>query len=1200
MKLKCIVLDGFKSYAHRQELDELDPHFNAITGLNGSGKSNIFDAICFVMGITNLKKVRADDTRDLIYKNGNAGIQRASVTLEFVNDDEASAPPGYSVEDFPEISIARQVICGGKQKFFLNGRIAQQSTIKAFFHSVSMNVDNPHFLVLQGTVHKLLNMKPVEVLSWIEEAAGTRMFDARKRVAEHMIMSKDKKLQEINQTLEGEVATMIEAMGTEQAEYDNYVRIADSIEHKRNFKLAYGFWKNLQTAAEAARYLTSAKHEFESVSNQLRQELPGKLQQAKSALDQSTENQLRGSANVRSAELSELLRGKQQEIHKLKTEMQLLERQRSKQEEARKKLESEIELYEKKLQSFTQDAEMSEKKFEALITERQTLEEKIDNLKNSLRMLKTGLQVGESGMTLLDEQNFIQQKILNLSSSINRLNAEEESLGNDISSLAKRRNTVDVTLKKHQAVIGDIKTRVGTLEAEYEQATKGIDRNHLRNLEEQSHRLRKQKERITSDPNLSLCQFFYEPPEGISFSDLRKNVHGRVGSFVRVRNPELHSFALSVGAQSNLRKVVVTNGETAQCLIEKCRTRERTTFFVLDSIQPVGVIDVTRQQMAYDAAAAQTAKLRQSNPHSPESWAKLALELISFPPHMKTIMDQVFGRFFVCSDLNTARSVALGQARSRAVTVDGDIVEPGGTLTGGAGGNLRDLLQIFSKSQDQLSDLNRLDDELGTVEETRAVSARKLSGAEHQRIALENARAELHVQQKMYDESCRENEKYDERRQQIVDSQKKCVAEVNGLKLDMAAQEKQLAFVKQSLEKEFDPSKKHAEFSAKLTAIQDRKAEVTALLENRQNAYDQSVGHKQELQGKVELLHRRLSDVMNEVSANTAEKEGKANSAQALGLDVEKIEEELHRHDAKTREEHIRHSERTVEYQNLKDQESSLRRSLQHLEGGIASAEKAMETAEASGLELSRAYPFLERDKAAIRDNSDAYYFQDAERTTATLQSLAEEERKLDALSKKVNKKATFMLEEAKKEFAELTAQKSALVKDKEVILKTIEQVEARKWQSLDIMVKKVSSGFSNLFHTSLPGASCRLVEQRDDGRLRGLEVKVAFQGKEKESLTELSGGQRSLLALCLILAILKFRPAPVYILDEIDAALDPSHTENIGKMLQLHFKNAQFLLVSLKDGMFANANVIYEVRHTQGFSEVRRRVNASKKKART
>ena len=106
---------------------------------------------------------------------------------------------------------------------------------------------------------------------------------------------------------------------------------------------------------------------------------------------------------------------------------------------------------------------------------------------------------------------------------------------------------------------------------------------------------------------------------------------------------------------------------------------------------------------------------------------------------------------------------------------------------------------------------------------------------------------------------------------------------------------------------------------------------------------------------------------------------------------------------------------------------------------------------------------------------------------------------------------------------------------------------------------------------------------------LDGLEVRVAFGGKEKESLSELSGGQRSLLALSLVLSLLLFKPAPMYILDEIDAALDLSHTQNIGRMLRQHFSQSQFIVVSLKEGMFNNANVIFRTKFIDGVSTVTR-----------
>ena len=131
-----------------------DPHFNAITGLNGSGKSNILDSICFVLGIQNLSQVRAGNLSELVYKQGQAGINKASVTIVFDNEDEANSPVGY--EQCKEVNVTRQVLIGGKSKYLINGRNSPAGQVANLFHSVQLNVNNPHFLIMQGEFQLLI------------------------------------------------------------------------------------------------------------------------------------------------------------------------------------------------------------------------------------------------------------------------------------------------------------------------------------------------------------------------------------------------------------------------------------------------------------------------------------------------------------------------------------------------------------------------------------------------------------------------------------------------------------------------------------------------------------------------------------------------------------------------------------------------------------------------------------------------------------------------------------------------------------------------------------------------------------------------------------------------------------------------------------------------------------------------------------
>ena len=195
-------------------------------------------------------------------------------------------------------------------------------------------------------------------------------------------------------------------------------------------------------------------------------------------------------------------------------------------------------------------------------------------------------------------------------------------------------------------------------------------------------------------------------------------------------------------------------------------------------------------------------------------------------------------------------------------------------------------------------------------------------------------------------------------------------------------------------------------------------------------------------------------------------------------------------------------------------------------------------------------------------------------------------EEEQEQLGRRLNKKVLGMMEKAESEYEELLKKREIIEKDKSQIEKVIEELDVKKKETLATTYAKVNRDFGSIFSTLLPDASARL-EPSNGNVLEGLEVRVAFGGKEKESLSELSGGQRSLLALSLLL----FKPAPMYILDEVDAALDLSHTQNIGRMLRKHFGQSQFIVVSLKEGMFTNANVLFRTKFVDGVSTVTRTV---------
>lgn len=220
------------------------------------------------------------------------------------------------------------------------------------------------------------------------------------------------------------------------------------------------------------------------------------------------------------------------------------------------------------------------------------------------------------------------------------------------------------------------------------------------------------------------------------------------------------------------------------------------------------------------------------------------------------------------------------------------------------------------------------------------------------------------------------------------------------------------------------------------------------------------------------------------------------------------------------------------------------------------------------------------------------------------------------------------MIEKAEGEYTELLRKRKVVENDKKKIQAVIEELDVKKKSELQRTWLKVNKDFGSIFTTLLPGASAKLEPPEGQQAWEGLEVRVAFGDVWKESLSELSGGQRSLLALSLILSMLLFKPAPMYILDEVDAALDLSHTQNIGNMLKTHFSQSQFIVVSLKvctletlavpmplwvikkiiahtcpitlqEGMFNNANVIFRTKFVDGVSTVARTIGTGSSRSR-
>merc|ERR1719252_548959 len=313
--------------------------------------------------------------------------------------------------------------------------------------------------------------------------------------------------------------------------------------------------------------------------------------------------------------------------------------------------------------------------------------------------------------------------------------------------------------------------------------------------------------------------------------------------------------------------------------------------------------------------------------------------------------------------------------------------------------------------------------------------------------------------------------------------------------------------------------------------------------------------------------------------------------------ELQRAEEERGKLQAQMDSNEKEHTELKKKLDEWKDKKSEAERTRLKVDHVIQQAKHGLQRAKDEIKRLEAENPFINTDKEFFGKEGTEYDFQarDVSVETAKLEQMKIEQK---ALGNSVNKKVVGMYEKAEEEHRDLCNKREIILQDKGKIKEVIDDLDRKKTEAIKKTYEHVSRDFGNIFSTLLPNVSAKLAVPEGMKCTDGLEIKVAFQGVWKSSLTELSGGQKSLLALSLVLALLKYKPAPMYILDEIDAALDLSHTQNIGTMIKQHFPEAQFIVVSLKDGMFQNANVLFRTRFIDGCSRVERHELGSKKGA--
>ncbi|NXF41408.1 SMC2 protein, partial [Nyctibius bracteatus] len=1176
MYIKSIVLEGFKSYAQRTEICGFDPLFNAITGLNGSGKSNILDSICFLLGITNLSQVRASNLQDLVYKNGQAGITKATVSITFDNSDKKRSPLGFEAND--EITITRQVVIGGRNKYLINGVNATNTRVQDLFCSVGLNVNNPHFLIMQGRITKVLNMKPPEILAMIEEAAGTRMYECKKIAVQKTIEKKEAKLKDIKMVLDEEITPTLQKLKEERACYLEYQKVVRAIECLSRLSIAYQFVLAEETKVSSAEVLEEMQTNIEKLRESMAESEKKMRQLNEEIMEMEKKRDKEVGGTLRSLEdaLSEIQRvyTKAQSAFDLK----------------KQSLKSEENKYKELVKSMQEDSKAlasKEKEVKKIEEDLNALQEASAKDADALAAAQQHFNAVSAGLSSNDdgEEATLAGQMMTCKNEISKAVTEAKQAQMKLNYAQKELKTKQAEFKK---VDGGYKKDQEAFEAV--RKTKEKLENEMKKLnyeEEKEEALLAKKKALTYD--ISRLRELYEglmakfPHLQFEYKDPEKNwnpnhVKGPVVSLITVKDPS-KAKALEVVAGGKLYNIIVDTEVTGKKLLEKGELKRRYTIIPLNKISARCVGEDT-VKLAQTLAG-------HDNLH-------LALSLVGYESELQKAMEYVFGTTLICNNMDNAKKVTFDKRiMTRSVTFDGEMFDPQGTLHGGNCwfysynntaapilSKLQEIKDIEVELKTKKSELATVENELASLKnvaekyrqlkqqwEMKSEEAELLQTKLHQ-SAYHKQEQELLALKKTIAE-CEETLKKTEETQKKAEDKYKVLE--NKMKNAAAESEKELKNAQQKL----DGAKKKADTSSK--KMKEKQQEVEALVLELAELKQEQASYEQQ----IEAADKAIKSYQEQVNAMAAEVSKTKES-------VEKSQKELAKHKEVLMLQDKAIKAKSAEIVKHREQNNELQLEVKTVEHNISKRQQEAAAAAAKVTKMLKEYEWIASERPLFGQPNTAYDFKTNNPKEAG-QKLQKLQEKKEKLGRNVNMRAMNMLSETEERYNDLMKKKRIVENDKSKILATIEELDQKKTEALYIAWKKVNDDFGSIFSTLLPGAKATLAACKTQNVLDGLEFRVALGNTWKENLTELSGGQRSLVALSLILSMLLFKPAPIYILDEVDAALDLSHTQNIGQMLHTHFRHSQFIVVSLKDGMFNNANVLYKTKFVDGVSTVAR-----------
>ncbi len=1164
MYLKSIEVQGFKSFANKI-LFEFHNGITGIVGPNGSGKSNVADAVRWVLGEQRIKQLRGASMQDVIFSGTEMrkpqGFAYVAITLD--NSDHQLAI------DYEQVTVARRIYRSGESEYLINGNSCRLKDINELFYDTGIGKEG-YSIIGQGQIDRILSGKPEDRRELFDEAAGIVKFKRRKDIAQKKRDSEKQNLVRVSDIL-SELEKQVEPLRKQSETAKEYLQLKDELKRYEVNVFLYETQDikiQIKELEGKVNIVSGDIEETRKISDEIRityEELDKSLKELEETIENrrsqaAQTNMHKGSLEGQINVLLEQINTEKINAEHINSRINTINQEIEQRQQQMKDYENDhsqisIQVKDKKRQQ--EQAEEVLRQFDENIM---MLDHKIEEEKSNIISTmneKASLTAKQQRYEVMMEQVQIRrsevcQKLLHFKSDISVQEEQRKEELYQLEQIGKRLQ--ELSLEREIC-----ESRIEELEAEARKWNQDLNA--------------RTQEYHTSNTKLESLRNLAERYEGYGNSIRRvmeaknrvKGIHGVVADIITTQKK--YETAIETALGGSIQNIVTDSEETAKELIEYLKKNKygRATFLPLTSIKTKGGVS---QERALEE----------------EGVLGLASQLVKAKEQYNGIVQYLLGRVVVTDTIDHAIALSRKYHHTlRIVTLEGELLNAGGSMTGGAFKNTSNLLgrkREIDELKEQCTiaqrEAQRLEEELSAnesqlqqqKEELEQVKQQQQTGfLEQNTIQMNIVQLEDKIQE--IEESSRdmvlENRQLEEQIQEIGRSQKELDEEV--IKLETRNQ--QGTMQTEELAGQLERAKQQREFLAKdLSSLQLEGA-------NLQQKYQ----FVQENVLRVQSEQKKLKEELELLEGSTD------NSGQVIAGKNEKIKKLKEMIDSAVKQTALFDKE-AENYSTIREEKSRKQKQLfdkrEELAGRMSQLDK----------DLFRLQSQKEKLEEKLEHHIE-YMWNEYELTFVTAEALknlewtalGEMKKKTEALKLaikalgNVNVNAIEDYKEISERYEFMSAQHEDLVKAEETLLKIIEELDTGMRRQFEEKFKEIRREFDQVFKELFGGGhgTLELVEGEDILEA-GIQIIAQPPGKKLQNMMQLSGGEKALTAISLLFSIQNLKPSPFCLLDEIEAALDDSNVDRFAGYLHKLTKNTQFIVITHRRGTMVSADRLYGI----------------------